>query len=147
MNSCQQVENLVNTSIEGGAKLELGGARQDLFYKPTLITGCTSETPIFKNEIFGPVVAVSEFETEEEVLQKANNSNSGLAAYFFTTDVRQMVRVSAGLQYGMVGVNEGLISSAEAPFGGVKESGVGREGSKYGTDAYVNIKYVCLGGI
>jgi succinate-semialdehyde dehydrogenase/glutarate-semialdehyde dehydrogenase len=102
---------------------------------------------VFRNEIFGPVAPIIEFDTEEEVIAMANDTEFGLASYFYTRDIGRVWRVSEALDYGMVGVNEGIISNEMAPFGGVKESGSGREGSKYGIDDYLEIKYVLMGGI
>lgn len=102
---------------------------------------------VFHEETFGPLVAISRFNSEEEVLKKANATEVGLAGYFYSQDVAQVFRVAKKLQVGMVGVNEGLISTAQAPFGGIKQSGIGREGSRFGIDEYAEIKYVCLGGL
>ena len=103
--------------------------------------------PIAIEEIFGPVAPLIPFTTEEEVVQLANDTPFGLAAYFYTRDIGRMWRVSEGLEYGMVGINEGIISNAAAPFGGMKESGLGREGSRHGMDEYLEMKYLCVGGI
>jgi succinate-semialdehyde dehydrogenase/glutarate-semialdehyde dehydrogenase len=102
---------------------------------------------VFRNEIFGPVAPITTFETEEEVIQLANDTEFGLASYFYTRDIGRVWRVSEALDYGIVGVNEGIISNEMAPFGGVKESGSGREGSKYGIEDYLEIKYVLMGGL
>jgi succinate-semialdehyde dehydrogenase/glutarate-semialdehyde dehydrogenase len=102
---------------------------------------------IFSSEIFGPVAPLFRFSTEEEAVEMANNTPFGLASYFYSQNIGRIWRVSEGLEYGMVGINEGIISSEVAPFGGVKESGSGREGSKYGIDEYVEVKYLCMGGI
>jgi succinate-semialdehyde dehydrogenase/glutarate-semialdehyde dehydrogenase len=102
---------------------------------------------IFSSEIFGPVAPLFRFNTEEEAVEMANNTPFGLASYFYSQNIGRIWRVSEGLEYGMVGINEGIISSEVAPFGGVKESGSGREGSKYGIDEYVEVKYLCMGGI
>lgn len=106
-----------------------------------------SNAKLYTEEVFGPVVSIVKFKTEEEVILAANNSRRGLAGYFFSENIQQVFRVARLLEVGMVGVNEGLISAAEAPFGGVKESGIGREGSYHGIDEYVEIKYVCLGNL
>ena len=103
--------------------------------------------PIAKNEIFGPVSPIIEFDTEQQVIELANATEFGLAAYFYSRDIGRVWRVAESLDYGMVGINEGIISNAAAPFGGVKQSGNGREGSKYGLDDYMEIKYLCMGGI
>jgi succinate-semialdehyde dehydrogenase/glutarate-semialdehyde dehydrogenase len=112
-----------------------------------LLTGVTSEMAVFRNEIFGPVAPVVRFSTEEEVIAMANDTEFGLASYFYTRDIGRVWRVAEALEYGIVGINEGIISNEMAPFGGVKESGSGREGSKYGIDDYVEIKYMLMGGL
>ena len=127
----------------GQAALEVGGQ----FYQPTILTGVTDSMDIFHNEIFGPVAPLFRFHTEAEAVAMANNTPFGLAAYFYSQNISRIWRVSEALEYGMVGINEGIISSEVAPFGGVKESGNGREGSKYGIDEYVAIKYLCMGGL
>jgi len=145
------VSSFVNDAISKGAKVVLGGKPLSelgpLFFSPTILTNITHDMDIYKSEVFGPVVAVITFKTEEEAISVANNTNSGLASYFFTEDVSQIFRVSKALEYGMVGVNEGMISTPEAPFGGVKESGVGREGSHLGVEEYTYYKYICLGNL
>ena len=119
----------------------------DLFYAPTVISGVTQDMEITQEEIFGPVIAISSFETEEEAIQQANDTPFGLASYFAAKDTARIFRVSEGLEYGMVGVNTGANSHAYNPFGGIKESGIGREGSKYGIDEYLEIKTITLGGL
>lgn len=144
------VDKLVNDSIAAGAKLTLGGKRDsagESFYQPTILTHVTNDMPIANNEIFGPVSPIIAFETEAEVIEMANDTEYGLAAYFYARDIGRIWRVSEQLEYGMVGINEGLISNVAAPFGGVKQSGSGREGSKYGLDDYLEIKYLCMGGL
>jgi succinate-semialdehyde dehydrogenase / glutarate-semialdehyde dehydrogenase len=144
------VEKLVAESIAAGAKVAFGGQRSEvgeLFYQPTILTGVTNDMPIAANEIFGPVSPVIAFETEEEAIELANDTEYGLAAYFYSRDIGTVWRVAEGLEFGMVGINEGIISNAAAPFGGVKQSGNGREGSKYGLDDYLEIKYLCMGGL
>jgi succinate-semialdehyde dehydrogenase/glutarate-semialdehyde dehydrogenase len=144
------VDELVQSSISAGAKVALGGAPHDLggcFYQPTILTEVTSEMAVFRNEIFGPVAPVVRFSTEEEVIAMANDTEFGLASYFYTRDIGRVWRVAEALEYGIVGINEGIISNEMAPFGGVKESGSGREGSKYGIDDYVEIKYMLMGGL
>ena len=111
------------------------------------MTNVTNDMPIAKNEIFGPVSPIISFDTEEEAIAMANDTEFGLAAYFYSRDIGRVWRVAEALEYGMVGINEGIISNAAAPFGGVKQSGNGREGSKYGLDDYMEIKYLCMGGI
>jgi len=144
------VDELVQASIESGAQLALGGGPHELggcFYQPTVLTGVTSEMAVFRNEIFGPVAPVARFSTEEEVIAMANDTEFGLASYFYTRDIGRVWRVAEALEYGIVGINEGIISNEMAPFGGVKESGSGREGSKYGIEDYVEIKYMLMGGL
>ena len=118
-----------------------------LFYEPAVISGITKEMRLYTEEVFGPVVSLIKFKTEEEALQIANNTQRGLAGYFFSQDLNQIFRVAKNLEVGMVGINEGLISTTEAAFGGVKESGIGREGSKHGIDDYCYIKYQCFGNL
>lgn len=144
------VHELVQGSIAAGANLALGGAPSDLgpcFYQPTILTGVTPDMPVFRNEIFGPVAPIITFTSEAEVIQLANDTEFGLASYFYTRDIGRVWRVAEALEYGIVGINEGIISNEMAPFGGVKESGSGREGSKYGIDDYLEIKYILMGGL
>ena len=144
------VHELVQGSIAAGAHLALGGAPSDLgpcFYEPTILTGVTPDMPVFRNEIFGPVAPIITFTNEAEVIQLANDTEFGLASYFYTRDIGRVWRVAEALEYGIVGINEGIISNEMAPFGGVKESGSGREGSKYGIDDYLEIKYILMGGL
>jgi len=146
----EKVVGLVNDAKAKGAKVILGGKPHQLggtYYDPTVLTHATTDMNIFKTEIFGPVAALYKFETEEEVIRLANQSEYGLAGYFFSKDVHRCWRVAEALEVGMVGINDGIISSEVAPFGGVKQSGMGREGSKYGIDEYIFTKYVCLGGL
>jgi len=117
------------------------------FLAPTLLTNVTNDMPIARNEIFGPVSPIITFETEDEAIEVANDTESGLAAYFYSRDIGRVWRVSEALEFGIVGINEGIISNAAAPFGGMKQSGNGREGSKYGLDDYMEIKYLCMGGL
>lgn len=144
-----KVSRLVDDAKAKGAAVLAGGrlARPDtLLYEPTLLTGVTDAMDIAHEEIFGPVVGISTFEDEAAVLARANDSASGLAAYFYTADLERVWRVMEGLEYGIVGVNTGAVSNEVGPFGGIKESGVGREGSKYGIEEFLEIKYVCLAG-
>jgi succinate-semialdehyde dehydrogenase/glutarate-semialdehyde dehydrogenase len=146
----QDVDALVQATVEAGALVACGGSPSELggnFYSPTVLTGVTPDMAVFRNEIFGPVAPITTFETEEEVIQLANDTEFGLASYFYTRDIGRVWRVSEALDYGIVGVNEGIISNEMAPFGGVKESGSGREGSKYGIEDYLEIKYVLMGGL
>lgn len=146
-----KVEQLVEDAVTKGAKALIGGsvaqAAGAQFFEPTVLTGVTEDMDIFSNEIFGPVAPLFKFKTEEEAVAMANNTPFGLASYFYSQNLGRIWRVSEALEYGMVGINEGLISSEVAPFGGVKESGSGREGSKYGIDEYVETKYLCMGGL
>ncbi|MYM62980.1 NAD-dependent succinate-semialdehyde dehydrogenase [Pseudomaricurvus sp. HS19] len=146
----KDVEALVADAMEKGAKASIGGKVSDLgacFYEPTVLANATPDMRVFREEIFGPVAPVFRFKTEEEAIALANDTEFGLASYFYTRDIGRIFRVGEGLEYGIVGINEGIISNEMAPFGGVKESGSGREGSKYGMDDYLEIKYMCLGGI
>lgn len=145
-----KVDALVKASIEQGAKVLIGGERHahgELFYTPTILSNVTQDMPVFTQEIFGPVAPIIRFETEAEAIEIANNTPFGLAAYFYSETMSRIWRVSEGLEYGMVAVNDGILSTEVAPFGGVKESGTGREGSKYGLEEYLEIKYMLLGGI
>jgi succinate-semialdehyde dehydrogenase/glutarate-semialdehyde dehydrogenase len=144
------VQNLVDESIKMGAKLVLGGQVDQAgscFFQPTILSNVTNDMPVAANEIFGPVSPLISFANEEEALAIANDTEYGLAAYFYSRDIGVIWRVAEGLEFGMVGINEGIISNAVAPFGGVKQSGNGREGSKYGLDDYMEIKYLCMGGL
>jgi len=143
-----KVERHVADAVVKGAKVLTGGRRHALggtFYEPTVLADMTSAMLAAREETFGPVAPLFRFQTDEEAVQLANATEFGLAAYFYSQDVRRVFRVAEALQYGMVGVNTGLISTEVAPFGGVKESGFGREGSKYGIEEYVDIKYLCIG--
>ncbi|XP_058217667.1 succinate-semialdehyde dehydrogenase, mitochondrial [Rhododendron vialii] len=146
----QKVESFLEDATSKGAKVLLGGKRHSLgmnFFEPTVIADVNSEMLMSREEVFGPVAPLMRFKTEEEAIRIANDTNAGLAAYLFTTNMQRSWRVSEALEYGIVGVNEGLVSTEVAPFGGVKQSGLGREGSKYGMDEYLEIKYVCLGNM
>ncbi|MFT5757437.1 MAG: succinate-semialdehyde dehydrogenase/glutarate-semialdehyde dehydrogenase [Alteromonadaceae bacterium] len=146
----QDVKKLVADSIAAGAKIALGQEKQTLganFYHPTILTNVTNDMPIATNEIFGPVAAIIAFDTEKAVLDMANDTEYGLAAYFYSRDIGTVWRIAEGLEFGIIGINEGSISNPAAPFGGLKQSGNGREGSKYGLDDYLEIKYLCMGGL
>lgn len=146
----EKVERLVEDAISKGASVVTGGARHELggtYYTPTLLTGVTTDMACATEEIFGPVAPLYKFETEAEAIQMANDTPYGLAAYFYARDVGRVWRVSEALEYGIVGINEGIISTEVAPFGGMKESGIGREGSKYGTEEFLEVKYLCMGGL
>ena len=150
MKAVEKVEDHINDAVSKGAKILLGGKRHKLgktFFEPTLLTNVTTDMRVTYEETFGPVAPLFSFKTEEQAIQMANDTEFGLAAYFYTNDMSRIWRVSEALEYGMVGVNAGLISTEVAPFGGVKESGIGREGSKYGVDEYLEMKYICMGGI
>lgn len=145
-----KVSEHVADATSKGAQVVLGGKPHMLggtFYEPTILTGVTNEMAIATEETFGPVAPLFKFETEAEVIASSNDTEFGLACYFYSRDHARVWRVSEALEYGMVGVNTGLISTAEAPFGGVKQSGLGREGSRHGLDDYLEIKYICMGGI
>ncbi|MFO1144995.1 MAG: NAD-dependent succinate-semialdehyde dehydrogenase [Amaricoccus sp.] len=147
-NAVAKVEAHVADALAHGAEIRLGGARHPLggnFYAPTVLTGATPEMLVTREETFGPVAALYRFEDEAEAIAQANASEFGLASYFYARDLSRVWRVAEALEYGMVGVNTGLISTPVAPFGGVKLSGLGREGSRHGIDEYVELKYVCLG--
>lgn len=145
-----KVEELVADAVAGGAKVIAGGKRHSLgrtFFEPTLMVGVTSSMRLANEEIFGPVAPLIRFDSEADAIRIANSSEFGLAAYFFSRDLARVWRVADAIEAGMVGVNTGIISTAVAPFGGVKQSGMGREGSRYGLEEYMATKYVCLGGI
>ena len=149
-NSLNKVEEHVQDAVQMGAKVAIGGSKHSLgmnFYQPTILTDVTPQAKITFEETFGPVAPVYKFKDEKEVIDLANNSPYGLASYFYWRDIGRVWRVAEALEYGMVGVNTGLTSKAEAPFGGIKESGLGREGSKYGIDDFIEIKYVNMSGL
>ena len=149
-NSLNKVEEHVQDAVQMGAKVAIGGSKHSLgmnFYQPTILTEVTPQAKITFEETFGPVAPVYKFKDENEVIELANNSPYGLASYFYSRDIGRVWRVAEALEYGMVGVNTGLTSKAEAPFGGIKESGLGREGSKYGIDDFIEIKYVNMSGL
>ena len=145
-----KVEDHVADALAKGAKLETGGSLHALggrFYQPTVLSQVSANMKIMQEETFGPVAAVVKFTSEEEVLAAANDTDFGLASYFYSRDIARVWRVAEKLEYGMVGINTGIISNEVAPFGGVKQSGLGREGSKYGIEEYLEIKYLCMGGL
>jgi succinate-semialdehyde dehydrogenase/glutarate-semialdehyde dehydrogenase len=149
-NAIKKVKEHVADAVSKGAKVALGGQSSsagELFFEPTILTGVTTDMKVATEETFGPVAPLFKFDTEEEVIELANATEFGLASYFYSKDIAKIFRVAEALEYGMVGINTGLISTETAPFGGIKQSGLGREGSKYGTDDYTEIKYMCLGGI
>lgn len=145
----EKVERLLQDALQKGGRIVSGGSRQpnSTFFEPTILAGANAQMDLSQEEIFGPVSPIFTFSTEEEGIQMANDTIYGLAAYFYARDMARIWRVSEGLQYGMVGVNTGLISTEVAPFGGTKQSGMGREGSKYGVDDYLEIKYIALAGM
>jgi succinate-semialdehyde dehydrogenase/glutarate-semialdehyde dehydrogenase len=142
-----KVEEHIADALAKGARVATGGRRHalgGLFFEPTILTDVTPAMKVTREETFGPVAPLFRFETEEEAIRLANDTEFGLASYFYARDLGRVWRVSEALEYGMVGINTGLLSTTEAPFGGVKESGLGREGSKYGIDEYLEIKYLCM---
>ena len=150
MRAVAKVEAHIADALAKGARLVAGGrrhARGGSFFEPTILAGVTPQMRIAREETFGPVAPLFRFATEEEAVRMANDTEFGLAAYFYASDIGRVWRVAEALEYGMVGINEGIISTEIAPFGGVKESGIGREGSKYGIEAYLEVKYLCLGGL
>ncbi len=143
----EKVEEHIADALKKGAKIEMGGKRHALggtFFEPTIMTGITPEMMISTEETFGPLAPLFRFETEDEVIRLANDTIFGLASYFYARDIGRITRVQEALEYGMVGVNTGLISTEVAPFGGVKQSGLGREGSRHGMEDYLEMKYICL---
>ena len=150
MAAVEKVEEHIQDALDKGARLVVGGERHSLggqFFSPTVLADATSDMKISGEETFGPVAPLVRFETEDEAITMANNTEVGLAAYFFSRDIGRIWRVSEALEYGIVGVNEGIISTEVAPFGGYKESGLGREGAREGLTEYLETKYLCMGGI
>jgi succinate-semialdehyde dehydrogenase/glutarate-semialdehyde dehydrogenase len=150
MAAVEKVERLLADAVASGARVEVGGHRHPLgrsFFEPTVVTGVTPAMAISRDEIFGPVATLTRFSNEAEAIRLANDTEFGLAAYFYARDLGRVIRVAEALEYGMVAVNDGILSTEVAPFGGVKASGLGREGSKYGIEDYVEIKYVLLSGV
>lgn len=150
ISAVEKVEEHVADALEKGARLVMGGARHSLggtFYEPTVLADVTPAMLVSREETFGPLAPLYRFKTDEEALAMANDTEFGLASYFYSRDLGRVWRISEGLEYGIVGINTGLISTEVAPFGGIKESGLGREGSKYGIEDYLEIKYLCVGGI
>jgi len=148
--SVEKVEEHIADAVAKGATVALGGKRHALggtFFQPTILCNVTPQMLVAREETFGPVAPIFKFETEAEAIQMANDTEFGLASYLYTRDIGRVWRVSEALEYGMVGINTGLVSTEVAPFGGVKESGVGREGSKYGIEEFVEVKYLCMGGL
>lgn len=148
--AADDVMSFVDDAVSKGATVVAGGRRSAMgscFIEPTILTDVSEDMRVFKEEIFGPIAPLFKFKTEEEAISMANDTEFGLACYFYSRDIGRVWRVGEALEYGIVGINEGIISNEMAPFGGVKESGQGREGSKYGLDDYLEIKYMCMGGI
>jgi succinate-semialdehyde dehydrogenase/glutarate-semialdehyde dehydrogenase len=150
MAAVEKVEEHIADAVTKGARIVLGGKRHELggsFFQPTILTGVTPEMLIAREETFGPVAPLFKFRTEDEAIRMANDTEFGLASYFYSRDIRRVWKVAEALEYGMVGINTGLVSTEVAPFGGMKESGIGREGSKYGIEEFIEVKYLCIGGI
>jgi len=145
-----KVEAHVADALAHGAKATVGGKRHPagaLFYEPTVLVGADATMKLAREETFGPVAPLFAFDTVEDVIAMANDTEFGLASYFYARDLGRVMRVADALEYGIVGINEGIISTAEAPFGGVKESGLGREGSHHGVEEYLEMKYMLMGGL
>jgi len=145
-----KVQRHVDDAVAKGAKIVLGGKPHALggtFFEPTILTDVTSDMIVAREETFGPLAPLFRFDTEEQAIEMANDTEFGLASYFYSRDIGRVWRVAEALESGMVGINEGIISTEVAPFGGIKESGLGREGSHYGLDEYVEVKYLCMGGL
>ncbi|MFN3401828.1 MAG: aldehyde dehydrogenase family protein, partial [Ferrovibrio sp.] len=140
-----KVEDHIRDVLDGGGQIVTGGKRiEGLFFQPTVMTGVKDDMKVSTEETFGPLAPLFRFETEDEVIAKANDTIFGLAAYFYARDIGRITRVQEELEYGIVGVNTGIISTETAPFGGVKQSGLGREGSRHGADDFLEMKYICL---
>ncbi|HEY3309713.1 MAG TPA: NADP-dependent succinate-semialdehyde dehydrogenase [Desulfuromonadaceae bacterium] len=145
-----KVEEHIADAVSKGARIVLGGKRHELggsFFQPTILSGVTPEMLVAREETFGPLAPIFKFVTDDEAVKMANDTEFGLASYFYSRDINRVWKISEALEYGMVGINTGLVSTEVAPFGGMKESGIGREGSKYGIDEFIEIKYLCMGGI
>jgi len=145
-----KVESHVADAVSKGARIVTGGKRVDgagTFFTPTVLTGVTPEMTVAREETFGPVAPLFRFDTVEDVIAQANDTEFGLAAYFFAGELKKVWRVAEALEYGMVGINTGLMSSETAPFGGIKQSGLGREGSRHGAEDYLEMKYLCMGNV
>jgi succinate-semialdehyde dehydrogenase/glutarate-semialdehyde dehydrogenase len=150
MAAVAKVEEHISNALAQGARVVLGGKRHELggsFFQPTILCDVTSQMLVAKEETFGPLAPVFRFSTDAEAVSMANDTEFGLASYFYTRDISRVWRVAEALEYGMVGINTGLVSTEVAPFGGVKESGIGREGSKYGIEEFLEVKYLCMGGV
>jgi succinate-semialdehyde dehydrogenase/glutarate-semialdehyde dehydrogenase len=150
MKAVEKVEDHIADAVKKGAKLVVGGKRHKLggsFFEPTVLTEVNTQMKVTREETFGPVAPLFRFSTDQQAIDMANDTVFGLAAYFYSRDIGRIWRTAEALEYGIVGINEGIISTEVAPFGGVKESGIGREGSKYGIEEYLEVKYLCMGGI
>jgi succinate-semialdehyde dehydrogenase/glutarate-semialdehyde dehydrogenase len=150
MSVVEKVERLLKDAVGKGARVVTGGKRHKLggtFFEPTVLRDATTTMAVAREEIFGPVAVLYPFATEADAIRMANDTEYGLAAYFYARDLGRVMRVAEALEYGILGINEGIISTEVAPFGGFKESGIGREGSKYGIEDYLEIKYLALGGL
>ena len=150
MKAVEKVEEHIKDAVGKGAKVALGGKRHALggtYFEPTILTGVTSDMVVANDETFGPLAPLFRFKTEEDAIRMANDTEFGLAAYYYTGNLGRAWRVGEALEYGMVGLNTGILSTEVAPFGGMKSSGIGREGSKYGMDEYLEIKYWCIGEV
>ena len=150
MKAVEKVEEHIGDAVAKGARIVLGGKRHALggfFFEPTILADVNPQMLVAREETFGPVAPLFRFIRDEDAITMANDTQAGLASYFYGRDLVRIWRAAEGLEYGMVGINTGLISTEVAPFGGVKESGLGREGSKYGIEDYVEVKYLCFGGI
>jgi succinate-semialdehyde dehydrogenase/glutarate-semialdehyde dehydrogenase len=144
------VEEHIQDAVSKGGRVLLGGQRHALgqtFFEPTVLANVTPQMKVAKEETFGPLAPLFRFEKDEEAIEMANDTEFGLASYFYSRDIGRIWRAAEGLESGMVGINTGLLSTEVAPFGGVKQSGLGREGSHYGIEEFVEIKYLCLGGL
>jgi succinate-semialdehyde dehydrogenase / glutarate-semialdehyde dehydrogenase len=146
----EKVEKHIQDAVSRGARVLTGGQRHTLggtYFQPTVLANVPANATVAREETFGPLAPLFRFETDEEALQLANDTEFGLASYFYSRDIGRVWRVAEGLESGMVGINTGMLSTEVAPFGGVKQSGLGREGSKYGIEEFLEIKYLCFGGI
>ena len=148
MAAVEKVEEHIEDALSKGARVVVGGKRHTLggsYFEPTILADVTTQMKVAREETFGPLAPLFRFKEEAEAIRMANDTEFGLASYFYTRDLSRAWRVSEGLEYGIVGLNTGIISTEVAPFGGMKESGLGREGSKYGIDDFLEMKYVCMG--
>ena len=146
----EKVENQIEDAVSKGGRILTGGKRHEKggsFFQPTVIADANRDMLVFREETFGPMAPLIRFKTDEEVLEMANDSEFGLASYFYSRDISRIWKLAEGLESGLVGVNVGVMATEVAPFGGFKQSGVGREGSKYGVEDYLEVKYVCIGGV